>query len=108
MVSDLASAQHQPPGMYGEVCIYKIDPCSVSGESCHPMESVATEGTGVGWVVGGDVIAIVFEIVVDADCHTSLVDGPVILPRDDGWVVWVVGRGVACVHTMSKRTTPEA
>jgi len=70
--------------------------------------SVATEGTGVGWVVGGDVIAIVFEIVVDADCHTSLVDGPVILPRDDGWVVWVVGRGVACVHTMSKRTTPEA
>ena len=72
------------------------------------MGSVTTEGTGVGWVVGGDVIAVAFDIVDDADRHTGLVDKLVILPREDGQVVWAVGRAVACVCMMSKRTTPEA
>ena len=56
-------------------------------------------------MVGGDVDAVAFDIVDDTDHHT---DKLVILPRDDGQAVWVVGRGVACVCAMSKRTTPEA
>ena len=51
VISVLASAWHQPSGMYREVCIYRTDTRSVFGESFHPMGSVTTEGTGVGQVV---------------------------------------------------------
>src|SRR5882724_4918338 len=103
VVSVFASAWHQPSGIYGEVCIYKTDPRSVSGASCCPMGGVTTEGTGMGGMVGGGLIAIAFDIEDDADRHPSFFDKLVILPRDDGRPVRAVQRGVASVCVMSER-----
>ena len=63
----------------------KLLPCG----RCHHR------GNRSGWVVGGGVIAIAFDVEDDTDGHTSLAEEPVILPRDDGWAVWLVGRGMA-------------
>ena len=108
VVSVATSVWHQPSGRYGEVCIYKTDPRSVLGASCHHIGCVATKGTGVGWVVGRDIISIAFDVEDDKDHHTGFVDKLVILPRDDGQVILAVGRRMACVCTIPERTAFEA